>query len=510
VAFVRRSVCMHVGVALVSVLALTASAAPPDGVYFDKVDGAWIGKCVGGALGMPLEGWSYPDIDRKYPAITGYTGYFSDAWAGWSGLQTVAHIPTDGQWHALEVALPVPEFSETRTYVAPIIGMSLEYSTAPAAWEMRGLRIAEPVSGVAFDASAWPAAMGAAWPEPGTARFDFGGERSWIKMKPELARELALRPGQRLVMRFEARWVSGDDRIGFSLDYRSRELAKGFGPDDDTSYQIVGLHALESRGPDLSCRQIGEDWCELLPAITPALAEGLALERMRSGIAPPESGDHPIGQAIGGQMKGEIWGLVCPGRPDLAAEYARRDGVVAHHADGVYGEQFIAAMMSAAFTESDPRKLVEIGLAHIPAGSRYAETVRWVIELHDRYPDFRDTRREVIARYPTPCNPVYGDAGVVVLALLYGEGDFEKTISIAARCGSDTDCDTASVGALLGCIRGARALPRVWTDPIDDQFRCFVKGLETWSIAELAMRICSAGRQVLEFHGDAIRFTTPE
>ena len=328
-------------------------------------------------------------------------------------------------------------------------------------------------------------------------------------MRQAGARGLALKPGDSFVLSLDARWTADDNHVGLAFDWLSREPRKGFGPDDDTSYQIVGLNTLEKYGPDISCKQLGREWCATLPAIDKVLAEGVALDRMRSGIEPPESGRHPVGEAIGGQMKGEIWGLICPGNPKLAAEYARRDGVVAHCDNGVYGEQFVAATISAAFVEKDVRAIIETALKQIPADSKYAETVRWVLQMHDAGRDWRDIRAEVIKKYPSPCNPVFADTGVITLALLHGNGDFEKTITTAALCGSDTDCDTATVGAIIGCITGANAIPEKWADPVGDVFRCFVKGSEDWSIAELARRICAMGRKVAAFHGDAIRFTEP-
>ena len=479
-----------------------------DDVYYDKVRGAWLGKCIGGALGMPLESWRYWDIEKQYPAITGYVGYFTEQWNGWSGILAAAEIPRDGLWHRLSLEAKIPAFDTGASFAVPIIGMTHEFSTQPAAWEIRNLRIARPENDLRLDAVNWQPGECCSWAEGAVVRFDFDGKRAWTRLTPERARRLALRPNDAIVFAFEARWVSGDNRIGIALDYRSHEKRKGFGPDDDTTYQIIGLHALETYGPDLSCTQIGAAWCEHLSSISTSLAEGLALERMRQGILPPESGEHPVGEAIGGQMKGEIWGLVCPGRPDLAAEYARRDGVVAHCRNGVYGEQFIAVMMSAAFHESDVRKLLNWGLRHIPADSKYAEVIREVIAWHDQYPDWRDTRRVLLQKYPNICNPVYAEAGIVALALLYGEGDFEKTICIAASCGSDTDCNAATVGALLGCIHGGRAIPAKWADPVDDDFRCFARGLEKWRISDLARRICAAGRRVLQYHGDGARFTS--
>lgn len=485
--------------------ALAAGLAPED--YLDRVHGAWLGKCIGGALAMPLEGWRWPDIARAHPSIDGYLGYFSDAWEGWSGISTVARVPVGEEWHEVALEITVPEHDPARVYPVPILGMSLEHHQSPSLWEVRALRITGAATEPPFDGTAWEAAIRASWQEGGIARLDYNGERTWVKMRPAVAAGMALAPGQKATARMQVRRLSGADELALCFDWRSREPAKGFGPDDDTSYQIVGLHALQTHGPDLSCRQIGEAWCELLPAITPSLAEGLALERMRAGVLPPQSGEHPIGEAIGGQMKGEIWGLICPGRPDLAAEYARRDGVVAHCRNGVYGEQFIAAMVAAAFTEKDTDQLLDAGLAAIPADCEYARVVRWVREMRAQNQDYREPLRQIVERYPGICDPVYAEAGIVTLALLYGGGDFERTICIAASCGNDTDCNTATVGALIGCTIGAKAIPEKWAAPIDDQFRCFVKGLERWDIGELSQAICREGDRVLAFHGDGMRFS---
>jgi len=486
--------------------AIAAPKALPDAVYQDKVQGAWLGKCIGGALGMPIESWRYWDIEKNYPNITGYLGYFDDRWVGWSGVVKAESIPTNGEWRHVRVVVRVPDFDAARVFAVPIIGMSHEYSKSPACWEIRGVRIVRPKSDITFSPEDWVANSASSWQADNVVRFDFDGSRSWARMRTQSARKLQLKPGDSVLLIFEARWISGDSRIGFAFDYDSVNSRKGFKPDDDTTYQIVGLHALETYGPGLTAAQIGREWCAHLPSVSNKLAEGIALERMRSGIEPPKSGEHEIGEAIGGQMKGEIWGLICPGRPDLAAEYARRDGVVAHCRNGVYGEQFIAAMMSAAFHEKSIPKLIETGLSAIPNDSKYAEVIREVVATHARGTDWREVRKIVVDKYPGICNPVYSEAALVTLALLYGDGDFEKSINIAARCGNDTDCNAASVGALIGCIHGARAIPTKWKEPIGDSFRCFASGMEEWRISDLAKRICAAGRKTLEYHGDGVRF----
>jgi ADP-ribosylglycohydrolase len=479
--------------------------------YYDKVRGAWLGKCIGGALGMPIECWHYSHIQNHYPSITGYIGYFDKGeWRGWSGLAASVNVPADNQWRHFCVRIDVPKFDSKSCYADVLIGRSVEFAKTPAKWEMRDVRFLRPQCSIAFTSDDWQTWLECRWTEQGTVAFDCDGERSWLRLSREKAKSLRLKPHDSVLLAFDARCESGDGLIGFALDYVTWADQKGFGPDDDTSYQIIALHALGTYGPDLSCKQIGREWLEHCPVISDRLAEGIALKWMREGTLPPKSGQHSSGEAVGGQMRGEIWGLLCPGRPDLAAEYARRDAVVSHCKNGVYGEQFIAAITSAAFVESDVRKLIDTGLSVIPSDSEYASVVRWMISSHDRNPEWRDTLKDLIDKYPHTCDPVYAEAGIVALALLYGNGDFSKSICIAASCGSDTDCNTANVGAILGCIHGARAIPARWTGPIDDTFRCFAKGLEDWKISELSKRICADGRRVMAFHGSGMKFTAAD
>lgn len=480
-----------------------------DKTYLNKLEGAWLGKCIGGAVGMPLEGWHYKDIEKKYPVINDYTGYFTYYQVGWSGIINTVSISKDDQWRHYNVRLKVPSYDDINTHPSPVIGMSFEYSKEPMSFEMKDIRIIRPVNQVESNSDNWKTVIGCYWSSKDVVNLDYYGERSLLKLAPEISHDLKLKKDDEMLISFDARWKSGDNKIGFSFDYNTNSYRKGFGPDDDTSYQIIGLDTLEKNGPDISSVMIAKEWVTHVPDILPDyLAEGLALKRIKSGIMPPESGDHPIGEAIGGQMKAEIWGQICPGRPDLAAEYARRDGVVAHCRNGVYGEQFVAAMMSSAFKEKNTRKLVDIGLAHIPSDSQYAEVVKEVAAQYDQGVDWHIVRDKIIAKYPNMCNPVYADTGVITIAMLYGQGDFNRSISIAASCGSDTDCDTATTGALVGCIIGADAIPSKWKAPIDNQFKCFAIGLENWKITDLCKHIQKQTKQVLKYHGDGMKFTT--
>lgn len=45
---------------------------------------------------------------------------------------------------------------------------------------------------------------------------------------------------------------------------------------------------------------------------------------------------------IGAQIRADLYGWVCPGRPALAAELARRDVSLSHRGEGLHGAAFIA------------------------------------------------------------------------------------------------------------------------------------------------------------------------
>src|SRR5205085_4037663 len=58
------------------------------------------------------------------------------------------------------------------------------------------------------------------------------------------------------------------------------------------------------------------------------------------------------------------------------------------------------------------------------------------------------------------------NAQVVTLALLYGEDDYEKTITLAVTAGFDTDCNGATAGSVWGIVHGVTAIPSKWAKPI--------------------------------------------
>jgi len=91
---------------------------------------------------------------------------------------------------------------------------------------------------------------------------------------------------------------------------------------------------------------------------------------------------------------------------------------------------------------------------------------------------------------------VFPNNAVIALGLLYGEGDFDKAISISVMSGWDTDTNAADVGPVMGIILGASGIAEKWTKPIGNIMRTDVKGAKELKINELSRRTVELGKKM--------------
>lgn len=274
-------------------------------------------------------------------------------------------------------------------------------------------------------------------------------------------------------------------------------------PNDDLDLQLVWLHALETYGPRLTAAEIAQEWQDHV--FFPYDEYGYSLTNMRRGMTPPVSGwySNPFTHCMGSPIRSEIWAMIAPDNPQLAAYYAYQDAITDHAGgEGVYGEMLFAAIESAAFVESDPQKLLAIGLSVIPPDCRTAKAVKDTVRWHAEGLDWIETRNQIIAAHgrinftDAPQNIAF-----TILGLLYGT-DFGDAICKAVNCGYDTDCTGATLGAILGIIMGADQLPQEWITPIGDTIVVSppVKGFPApKTVAELTERTVQTGAEVAAF-----------
>jgi len=277
------------------------------------------------------------------------------------------------------------------------------------------------------------------------------------------------------------------------IDFYIQDLSKGPPPNDDLDLQIVWLAAVERYGRNVNASILGEYW---LSFVVPYWVEyGMGKTNLRAGLEPPLSGliDNTYKDSCGCFIRSEIWACLAPGQPQIAVRYAYEDAIVDHEGEGMYGEVFCAAIQSAAFVESDPMKLIEIGLSYIPPESAMARCIKKAVECYKTKMPLLEARKHIHNEAPgtfgiqfiklneirkegnegmaigKPGFDAPENVGFFIAGFLYGEGDFGKSLCIANSCGEDTDCTCATLGALMGIISGASKLPEKWTKPLDDK-----------------------------------------
>lgn len=257
---------------------------------------------------------------------------------------------------------------------------------------------------------------------------------------------------------------------------------------DDITYEIAFLKALERKGRDLRSEDIAEEWVALIPFAWSA--EEWAIKNIKMGIYPPESGylHNPYREWIGAQMRGAICGMVAPGRPLLAARLAFIDGVVSHFNNGVIGEIFNAVMTSLAYCINDVREILELTINHyIPKKSEYYTVVAEALTVCKKHSDWEKAWEEIIKKYEH-YNWVhaYPNAASEVVSLWFGKNSFDETMHISGMAGYDVDCNAAQIATILGIINQEEALSEKWTKPIGDVLKTYVRAHKTISIRELA------------------------
>ena len=261
--------------------------------------------------------------------------------------------------------------------------------------------------------------------------------------------------------------------------------------DDDMNYPMLNLHVIETFGPQFSTEQIAESWLSLLPVLSTFTAERVAYVNCLAGLDPPETATvcNPYREWIGAQIRADLWGWVSPGNPSQAAELAWRDARLSHVRNGIYGEMFVAAMMAAAFVYSTSEEIIKAGLRKIPPESRLAHAVRFALSLPAKEKDWAGAVDRLYEQYGSyHWVHTINNAALVATALLYGAGDYERSICYVVMGGWDTDSNGATVGAILGTMLGAKQLPKKWITPLNNKIRSSMKGYDNSTFADLARR----------------------
>jgi ADP-ribosylglycohydrolase len=274
-------------------------------------------------------------------------------------------------------------------------------------------------------------------------------------------------------------------------------------PDDDINYTVLALMLLENHGLALTTEDVARTWLRMLPAGTTWTAERAAYKTLlcrmadefvngaEPGFDLAECSDNPWNEWIGGQIRADLYGWVCPGRPALAADLAIRDASLSHRNDGVYGAAFIAALGAAIPVTADIGEAVQVALQQIPENSGAAQAVKFGFGLAAA-----DNAVDQLHAEFAGMSPVHtlNNLAVVVWALSSAHEDFSTAIGNAVTAGWDTDCNGATVGGLLG-LTGI-SIPTHWTEPWAGRVGVNLAGEHELSLDDLVARSVEVSRRL--------------
>ena len=250
--------------------------------------------------------------------------------------------------------------------------------------------------------------------------------------------------------------------------------------DDDTCFEYM-YATLLSQSASPSSAQIRQAWVDNIPAESVYIANRQARMLMDppptgASLSPPETGsfrNNMHAARIDSQITTESLGALVPGLRQRAVDLSGTFAGVSNEGFSVHAAQFYAAMYAAAAMESDVVTIINDGLAVVPPSSRTHEVIDAVLAfrsnqadrtdpnawracqtmLHDDYGSTASIKGRFVSWPESTVN-----VGLTTMALLYGGGDFQKTVDIGVLGGYDADCNPATAAGVLGMMKGYQGL----------------------------------------------------
>lgn len=268
------------------------------------------------------------------------------------------------------------------------------------------------------------------------------------------------------------------------------DTVDGMPVDDDTNYVVLAQKIINDCGKDFESEDIAEAWLKYQSINSYFTAERIAFVNFINCITPPSSAMYKnvCREWIGAQIRGDYFGYINPGNPEDAAEMAYTDARISHVKNGVYGEMWVSAMIACAAVTDSIEDIILGGLAEIPETSRLYEAVMKIVDGYKNGMTVDECFDVIHAAYDEHtdhgwCHTI-SNAMIVTAALLYGEGDFGKSICCAVGMGFDTDCNGATVGSIIGMRNSIDGIDEYWKKPVNGKIHTSIFGVGTVNIEQ--------------------------
>ncbi|MEV6286772.1 ADP-ribosylglycohydrolase family protein [Kribbella sp. NPDC051770] len=260
--------------------------------------------------------------------------------------------------------------------------------------------------------------------------------------------------------------------------------------DDDLDWTMLGLHLLETYGRELHTEDVAREWLDRMPFTQTYTAERAAYRNLVHGLRSPDTATtrNPYREWIGALIRVDAYGYVSPGNPTEAARLALIDASLSHTANGLYGAQWAAALVAQALVADTITDALGTALTVIPPRSRLADSQRALLDLHEQGCSSDDALDWIDETLPYNWVHTINNAAIITTALLWGGGDYVRTLALCVGAGRDTDSNGATVGSVFGALHGAAAIPSELATAGNGVVRSAVRGFDRITIDELADR----------------------
>ncbi len=281
--------------------------------------------------------------------------------------------------------------------------------------------------------------------------------------------------------RFNGTMIQDYQKIAWYDGYLKKSFEEKPGLYDDLYMDLTFVQVFEEHGFDAPADTFAQAYARAGYMLWHANQAGRY--NILHGIRPPQSGhwlNNPHADDIDFQIEADFAGLMSPGMPHTASAIADKVGHIMNYGDGYYGGLYIANLYALAFTDHHPGYIIPEALQSIPSRSEFYQCIQDVVNWHKQYPDdWKRTWFELQKKWaedigcPDGVFSVFDidaklNAAYVTLGLLYGDGDFTKTMEITTRAGQDSDCNPSSAGGILGVILGYSKIPDHWKQGLKD------------------------------------------
>lgn len=295
------------------------------------------------------------------------------------------------------------------------------------------------------------------------------------------AQTIGVTYGYPVEFKFNSQRVPDDHELPWYDGYLQKTFKDRPGVYDDIYMDLTFVQVFEDEGLDAPAQSFADSFANADYRLW--FANQVARYNVLNGISPPQSGhwlNNPAADDIDFQIEADFAGIMSPGMINTAVEISDRVGHIMNYGDGWYGGVFVASLYARAYVDDDIESIINEALSVIPRESNFYKTIADVIALHKENPDdWKYAWQGINERWSdTDLGPIGMlapfnidakiNAAWVVLGLLYGDGDFSRTMEIATRAGDDADCNPASAAGILGAIYGYDAIPAFWKQGLAD------------------------------------------